>query len=244
MTQLRYAILFSGMSARRHVNGLELCYRTLVDILGFEATNIHVMNYDGSLRAFGDPADGPVGLWPGDGTPYRMEVNAEGSSSAFREALVAVGRKLGPDDQLFINTSGHGGDHGNGRGPDLITYPDCARYRCRDFCNDLATLPPHASLVVLMAQCFSGGFNREVINASPAAATFIASASSPLQPSFVALEDESWDAFQRDWLTGLGRDGMSVGKAFAYASTCPARSPYDSPEYLAHPQAAVELTLR
>src|SRR5437764_241381 len=126
------------MSLRRHVNGLELCYRTLVDDLGFEATNIHVMSHDGSLRAFGDPADGPVGLWPGDGTPYRMTVNAEGSSSAFSEALVAIGRKLQPDDQLFINTSGHGGHHGNGRGPDFITYPHCTRYRCRDFCNDLA----------------------------------------------------------------------------------------------------------
>ena len=50
---MRHAILFSGMSFKRHVNGLEFCYRTLVDQLGFATDAIHVLNYDGSLRCFG-----------------------------------------------------------------------------------------------------------------------------------------------------------------------------------------------
>jgi hypothetical protein len=257
---LRYAILFSGMSFRRHVNGLEFCYRTLVDHLGFASDNIRVLNYDGSLRAFGDPEGEPSGVWPGDGTPYRMVVNAEGSRAAFRQELGAIGAKLTAGDQLFINTTGHGGHHGHGRGPDLVTYPYCERYRCRDFCADLATLPPHRSLVVLMAQCFSGGFNQAVVDASRAASTFIAAATSETQQSFMSFEDRNWDSFQRNWIAGLAGhdvDGtsiathadptrqrrISVREAFAYASTCPAASPFDSPEYAARPDSAGEITL-
>ena len=174
---MRYAILFSGMSFRRHVNGLEFCYRTLVD-LGFATDNIHILNYDASLRAFGDSEHTPCEAWPGDNTAYRMVVSAAGSRAAFQLALRAIREKLTRDDQVFINTTGHGGHHGDGRGPDLITYPHGERYKRRDFCADLATLPPHRSLVVLMAQCFSGGFNHAVVDASRAASTFIASATS------------------------------------------------------------------
>jgi hypothetical protein len=257
---VRYAILFSGMSFRRHVNGLEFCYRTLVDHLGFAADNIRVLNYDGSLRAFGDPAGEPLGVWPGDGTPYRMVVNAEGSRVAFQHALRAIGEKLTPDDQLFINTTGHGGHHGDGRGPHLVTYPYCERYMRRTFCGDLASLPPHRSLVVLMAQCFSGGFNRAVVDASRAASTFIASATSEMRQSFVSFEDGNWDCFQRNWIAALaGRDvdgatidgssgrtlggRITVGEAFRYASTCRGSNPYDSPEFAASPESAGEITL-
>ena len=256
-----YAILFSGMSFRRHVNDLEFCYRTLVDRLRFSIENIHVLNYDGSLRAFGDAENDPIGAWPGDGTLHRMIVNAEGSRAAFRHALETIGKKLRADDQLFINTMGHGGHHGEGWGPDLLTYPACARYNCTDFCADLARLPVHRSMVVLMSQCFSGGFNRAIVAASPATSTFIASATSETRPSFASLEDLQWNPFQRNWIAALGQcdvDGrpisafpgeavrdhpVTIRDAFAYAVNCPARSPYDSPESAERPQTAGDLTL-
>jgi hypothetical protein len=258
--RLRYAILFSGMSFRRHVNGLEFCYRTLVDHLGFATDNIRVLNYDGSLRAFGDEGGESRAVWPGDGTPYRMVVNAEGSRAAFRQALGAIGGKLTAGDQLFINTTGHGGHHGHGRGPDLITYPYCERFRCRDFCADLATLPPHRSLVVLMAQCFSGGFNQAVIDASRAASTFIASATAQTRQSFMSFEDRNWDSFQRNWIAALAgndvdgapieanpgpakRERITMREAFRYASTCRGTNPYDSPEFAASPDSAGDMTL-
>ena len=244
------------MSFRRHVNGLEFCYRTLVDRLGFAPENIHVLNYDGSLRAFGDSDGGSCGVWPGDGTAYRMRVSADGSREAFQQALATIGAKLTADDQLFINTTGHGGHHGDGWGPDLITFPHCQRYQRGQFCADLATLPQHRCLVVLMAQCFSGGFNQAVIDASRAESTFIAAATSETRPSFMALDDVNWDSFQRNWIAGLaGRDvdgtviapgaegPMSVADAFRYATTCPARSLYDSPEFAARPASAGALTL-
>ena len=255
--RVRYAILFSGMSFRRHVNGLEFCYRTLVERLGFAPGNIQVLSYDGSLRAFGDPEGAAPGPWPGDGTPYRMRVAAEGNRAAFQHAVRTLSAKLTADDQVYINTAGHGGHHGDEDGPDLITYPFCERYKRVDFCTDLGELPAHQSLVVLMAQCFSGGFNRGVIGASHASATFIASATSEQRQSFVLLDDRNWDAFQRNWVAALGGhdvDGtplagnhatrrITVGEAFEYASSCARRSPYDSPEFAARPESASATTL-
>lgn len=257
---MRYAILFSGMSFRRHVNGLEFCYRTLVDHLGFATENVRVLNYDGSLRAFGDPDGASCGLWPGDGTAHRMSVNAPGSRAAFQRALGEIGEKLTPDDLLFINTTGHGGHHGDGRGPDLLAYPHCERYKRRDFCADLAALPPHRSLVVLMAQCFAGGFNQAVIDASRAESTYIASATSETCQSFMSFNDSNWDSFQRNWIAALaGRDvdgasievipgrvtggSITVREAFTYASAGPARNPYDLPEFAASSDSAGDLTL-
>jgi hypothetical protein len=257
---LRYAILFSGMSLRRHVNGLEFCYRSLLDCLGFAMENIHVLNYDGSSRAFGDRAEGASEVWPGDGSPYRLAVNDEGSRAAFQRVLRAIGEKLTPVDQLFINTTGHGGHHGDDRGPDLITYPYSTRYKRREFCDDLAMLPRHRSLVVTMAQCFSGGFKQAVIDASPAAETFIAAATSETRQSFMSFDDSNWDSFQRNWiaaLTGRDVDGaeievipgrgsrgpITVREAFAYASSCPDSSPYDSPEFSASSSSAGDMTL-
>jgi hypothetical protein len=189
-----------------------------------------------------------------------MNVTGEGNRAGFRNALEAIGSKLGPDDQLFINTTGSGGNHGNGRGPDLIVYPNARRYRCRDFCADLATLPSHRSLVVLMAQCFSGGFNQAVLDASPAASTFVASAAHEMNPSFTLPDDLNWDSFQRNFIAALGgydvnglphprthqygtQRWVTVGKAFECAVTAPIRSQYDSPEYAARPEHAVNMNL-
>jgi hypothetical protein len=257
---LRYGILFSGMSFRRHVNGLEFCYRTLVERLGFAADAIYVLNFDGSLRAYGDPEGKSHGVWPGDGTAYRMVVNAEGSRAAFQQALGAIGARLKPDDQLFINITGHGGNRGDEDGPDLITHPFCQRYGRDEFSADLAQLPRHRSLVVLMAQCFSGGFIEAVLAASPAAATYIATATAQMYQSFREPTDGNWDSFQRNWLAAVaghdvdgsaiaGRGGrrdskrISVHEAFGYAAHPNIGNPYDSPQFGARPASAGESTL-
>jgi hypothetical protein len=247
------------MSFRRHLNGLEFCYRTLIDCLGFESENIHVLSYEGSLhtwRESEEPHLSPV--WPGDQTPYRLPVTDEGSREGFRGALAALGRKLGPEDQLFINITGSGGNHGHGRGPDVIVYPNARRYRRDDFCADIATLPPHRSLFVLMSQCFAGGFNQGVVEASRARETFVAAAAAEDSPSFALPDDLRWDSFQRNFIAALaGQDvdgrplasdvipyGSTTARAaFEYALTAPIRSLYDSPEFAAKPEAAMHMTL-
>jgi hypothetical protein len=258
---VRYAILFSGMSFRRHLNGLEFCYRMLVDRRGFAPENIEVLSYDGSLRSSREDAEPkPMGDWPGDQTPYRLRVSGAGSRDEFRRALRKIGRKLGPDDQLFINVTGSGGNHGMGSGPDLIVFPDCRRYRCKDFCADLASLPPHHSLLVVMAQCFAGGFNQPLLDASPALHTFVAAAANEDNPSFTLPDDLGWDSFQRNFIAGLSGhdvDGSALEstviaagcrpatarEAFEYAVTAPVRSPYDSPQFVAKPESAANMTL-
>jgi hypothetical protein len=236
---LRYAILFSGMSFRRHVNGLELCYRTLVDRLGFEPGHIRILNYDGSLGAYGDTHCPPA--WPGDGKPYRMPVSGPGTRGAFQRVLGEL--HLAAEDDLFINTMGHGGHFGGTDGPNLLTYPHCKRYRRDDFCSDLTLLQPLRSMTLLMAQCFSGGFIPAVLAASPAAATYIATASVEQDRSFRDLAHPEWDSFQRNWITAIG-DNVTVHEAFQYATRPDVVHPHDTPQSAAKPARAGTLKLR
>jgi len=236
---LRYAILFSGMSFRRHVNGLELCYRTLVDRLGFEPGRIRVLNYDGSRGAYGDPEVTPV--YPGDDTPWRMPVSGPGNRIALQRVLGEL--ELTAEDDLFINTMGHGDDFGGPDGPDLFTYPHCKRYRRDDFCADLATLAPHRSLTMVMAQCSSGGFIRAVLDASPAAATYVATAAGAGQQSFRDLRQPQWDSFQLNWITAIANN-VTVHEAFQYATRPDIVHPQDTPQSAANPPSAAALKLR
>jgi len=248
------------MSFRRHLHGLEFCYRTLVERFAFRPENVQVLSYDGSLRAFGDLETESNQPWPGDNTAFRMAVTAEGSGEALRQALARVAAKLAPDDVLFIHTSGHGGHRGTASGPDLITFPHCQRMKRAEFCAEIAALPPHRSLVVLMSQCYSGGFNQAILDASPAESTVVITASAETRPSFMSFEDRNWDSFQRNYVAALaGRDvdGSSIvatrresgaspvtfRDAFEYALSCPNRNPYDSPQLAASPNSAADRAL-
>ncbi len=234
---MKYAILFSGLSLRRHVNGLELCYRTLVDRLGFEPGHIRVLNYDGSLAAYGDD---PVPAWPGDNTPFRMSVSGPGNRGAFQRALREL--ELTAADDIFINTMGHGADFGGPDGPDLFTYPHSQRYRRDQFCADLATLAPHRSSTIVMAQCFSGGFIDALLASSRAAATYVATAARAGHSSFRDLRHPEWDSFQRNWITAIGGN-VTLDEAFAYAIRPDIVHPRDTPQSAARPAWAGTLRL-
>ncbi len=198
--------------------------------------------------------------WPGDGTPFRMPVAAEGSREAFQQALRSVAARLGRDDELFINTNGHGGHHGTASGPDLVTFPYCQRLKRRELCAEIAALPAHRSLVVLMSQCFSGGFSEAILNASPAESTVVIASTAETRTSFMSFEDRNWDAFQRNYVAALaGRDvdgssiplmggqpansAITLREAFEYASNCTQSNPYDSPQFSARPEGAADTRL-
>jgi hypothetical protein len=258
---VRYAILFSGMTSRRHLNGLEFCYRTLVEHFGFEPANIEVLSYDGTLRTVdAPPQERPDALWPGNGTPHRLQVSGTGSREAFVAALGRLKHKLQADDLLFVNTVGHGGNYADGRGPQLVVHPFRDRYPVREFCSDLSELPPHRALLVLMSQCYAGGFRQPIVAASPAKMTFIASASHELGFSHAMSDDGNWDSFQRNWLAGVsGRDvdgsrlahhppgdrnvRVSVRDAFDYANDPRVRHADDTPEFAASPECAGDMSL-
>jgi hypothetical protein len=139
-----------------------------------------------------------------------------------------------------------------------MTYPRRARYWVHEFCTDLALLPKHRSLVVLMAQCFSGGFNQAILQSSPARQTYVASASE--RHSHAMDSDLDWDSFERNWLTALAKRDVNgialprytklsmlrdvtVAEAFEYAVTSPLRNLRDLPTSAAQPDSAATITL-
>jgi Peptidase C13 family len=235
----RYAVLYSGMSNLRHLNDLEFCYRTLLDRYGFDPANIYVLNYDGTL----DTQNGIPNKWPGDGTAYRIKVTGQGNRSGFQAALQELKGKLKSDDTLFIHTNNHG-DNSNNQSF-LCAYPNWGVYWANDFCSDLGSLPAYQSLLVMMEQCNSGGFNAPVLASSTAKNTSIASAAIASQSSY-ASPDGNWDSFARDWIAAqAGHDpyGASLAsnpdtdgdgvieaeEAFSYALSV--QNPSDSPNY-------------
>jgi hypothetical protein len=247
----RYAILYAGMSNKRHLNDLEFCYRMLIDRYGFDKSNIYVLSYDGTL----DTPDGPQTVWPGDGTAYRIHIHDQGNRAAFENVFNILKAKLQAHDLLFIHTNNHGDNFGSGSF--LCTYPAWGEYMASDFCNDLAALPKYRSLLVMMEQCNSGGFNAPVIAASTAANTSIASAAIATQSSYVTA-DLNWDTFARDWIAAQighepnggalahnadtnGNGVIEAIEAFNYALSV--QNPLDSPNFSQSSAAGGNITL-
>jgi hypothetical protein len=247
----RYAILYSGMSNNRHLNDLEFCYRMLIDRYGFHAKNIYVLNYDGTLNT----QEGPTATWPGDNTAYRIKVTGQGNRAAFQAAFNDLKTKMKGHDLLFIHTNNHGDNYGSGSF--LCEYPSWGQYMASDFCSDLGVLPKYRSLIVMMEQCNSGGFNAPVLAASTASDTSIASAAIATQSSW-ASPDGNWDSFARDWIAAqIGHDpygaalasnpdtdsdgAIEAEEAFGYALSI--QNPSDSPNYDESSEAGGDITL-
>jgi hypothetical protein len=247
----RYAILYSGMSNNRHLNDLEFCYRMLIDRYGFDPKKIYVLNYDGTLNT----QEGPPAAWPGDGTAYRIKITAQGNRAAFQVAFNDLKSKMKAHDLLFIHTNNHGDN--DGTQSFLCEYPNWGEYMASDFCADLGVLPKYRSLIVMMEQCNSGGFNSPVLAASTAAATSIASAAISTQSSW-ASPDGNWDSFARDWIAAeIGHDPYGAGLASnpdtngngvieaeeAYNYALSVQNPSDSPNYDESSEAGGDITL-
>lgn len=247
----RYAILYSGMSNKRHLNDLEFCYRMLIDRYGFDKNKIYVLTYDGTLNT----QDGVQTNWPGDNTPYRIHVNNQGNKAAFKAVFNTLKGKLKANDLLFIHTNNHGDN--NGTESFLCTYPSWGTYMASEFCADLATLPQYRSLIVMMEQCNSGGFNLPVLAASTANNSSIASAAIATQSSYVSA-DGNWDPFARDWIAaqaghtafgtalahnpdGNGNGVIEAEEAYEYALSV--QDPRDSPNFNESSEAGGDITL-
>jgi hypothetical protein len=221
----RYAILYSGMSDTRHLNDLEFCYRMLVDNYYFDPKNIYVLNYDGTLNT----KDGAPGKWPGDKTAYRIKVTGKGDRGAFQAAFKDLATKIGADDLLLIHTNNHG-DYYGGQSY-MCQYPSWDAYWANDFCADMGVLPKFRSLIVMMEQCNSGGFNSPVVTSSPAANTSIASAAISSESSYGSL-DGNWDVFAYEWIAAqFGHNPDGSGLAYNpdsnFDGTVEAKEAYD-----------------
>lgn len=244
----RYAILFSGMSNKRHLNDMEFLYRTLIDIYAFDPSYIYALNYDGTLNT----QEGPQVIWPGDNTAYRINITGQGNRNAFESVVDDLKTKLHSRDLLLIHCNNHGdsdtSDGGTSWVPGtsfLCTYPYWGKYYNTNFSNKLAELPNFRKLIVMLEQCHAGGFNASILANSPATATSVASAATEFQNSYVT-PDGNWDPFARDWIAAqaghnpfggslsfnpdVDGDGMiQAEEAFGYANTI--RDLRDSPNF-------------
>jgi hypothetical protein len=256
----RYAILFSGMTNKRHLNDMEFLYRTLVDVYAFNPAHIYVLNYDNSLNT----QDGVQAHWPGDGSAYRIQVTGEGNQAGFEAAIDDLKGKLHRLDTVLI----HCNNHGDSDTPDggitwipntayLCTYPNWGNYYHTDFSNKLAELPKFRQLIVMLEQCHSGGFNASILTNSPADATSVASAATEFQDSYITA-DGNWDPFARDWIAAQtghdpfggaltynpdtnGDGKIQAEEAFQYALTV--QDPRDSPNFSESSQAGGDIIL-
>jgi hypothetical protein len=207
---VRYAILYSGMTNKRHLNDMEFLYRVLVDTYSFNPANIYALSYDGTRNT----QDGVQNTWPGDGTNYRIQLTGNGTRAGFEAAVDAVKARIKRDDLLLIHTNNHGGYDGMPGTANLCTYPDWDAYYANDFANKLAELPTYRKLIVMMEQCHAGGFNNPIINRSTADATSVASAAIEPNNSYVTA-DGNWDPFARDWIAAqAGNDPFGFGLSF------------------------------
>jgi hypothetical protein len=151
----RYAILFAGSGVRRAVNDLEYCFRLLTDRYQFNPNNVRVLYYNGAFEL--EEQNVPVSNWPneGDAEPYTMTIHGAGTGDAFRDECTKLAAILQTGDRVFVHTNGHGDAIG---GESFVYQCDGGRYLTTDFCAHLGCLPSHASLLVMMQQCYSAGF--------------------------------------------------------------------------------------
>lgn len=220
----RYAILFSGMSDNRHLNDLEYLYRGLIDIYHFKPANIIVLNYDGHVYYAGAPH--PIGNWPGNNTPYRIKVNAPGTPKDLAAALKAMAGKLKAEDLLLIHTNNHGGGQPDQPEAWLCCYPNWGSYNATQFGQAVAALPAHRSLIVMMEQCHSGGFQKAVLTNSKAKCTSFAAA---CQYDKNSAGGANFDPFAYDWITAARVPANSARADFDYAQAH--KVAYDTPVY-------------
>ncbi len=236
----RYAILFSGESDNRHVNDLEFLYRTLIDVYDFSPSNIYVLNHDGTIN-YNNTSSYPIGNWPGDNTPYRMQVNDGGTATALESTIDDLATKLQEDDFLLIHVNNHGYRASNVSY--IVTYSPISYgiYSSSTFANKISGLPDFAVLMVMMEQCFSGGFTDSVIVNSTAKRTHFAAACEEDRSS---IGGAFFDPFALDWIAAMNgqypngsslsrivdvnQDGrISASEAFDYAYA--ERDSYDTP---------------
>jgi len=254
----RYALLFAGFTMERHLNDLEFCYRTLVNVYGVPRENIIVLSFNCSMTVVNDnwlgTSPAPA-VWPGDGTPYQLAINYEGTLSGLEAAFAQLAATMGPNDELIIHTNNHGDTDSTGA---FIGYPSSfpggagfdwgsvwVNLYSSTFATMLASVPSFRALVVMMEQCGSGGFGPDILASSKAATTSFAAACVAGASSYGAVYNGApWDAFAYQWIAAMagsypngsplstnpdtdGSFAVDTNDAFNYASAN--GSPYDSP---------------
>lgn len=242
----RLAVFFAGSPDPSHLNTMEFGYRTLVETLKYQPQHIRVASY------YGDPQPtcaawklaGISPTWDGADKPYTMPVHHAGIRQGFKDALACL--QPGPHDVLFVHTSGHG--ERENRSSYLSTALE-DKYTARQFKKDLQECSGIKELVVMMQQCFSGGFRDAVVTSGVASLIAFASAAPWDDWSYNDMDNDSdfgWNCFARNWFgaqnggyfkgTGLTHDPdtnadqhIAAIESFQYAKVSAFAHPSDQP---------------
>lgn len=230
----RYALLFSGKSNGRHVNDIHFLYETLVREFKYDPGNISVLTYDNSLNY---DIEEPAGtMWSAASIP--LKVDEAGTKNQFIKIIDWLVTKVGPKDSLLIHTSNHGYKQGSEA---YICYYDSYENAIlvSEFAEQLKRIPKHRDLVVMMEQCYSGGFINSILESSLAENVSVATACSVDQES---QGGDPFDPFAENWIAALAghySNGtpLKVGsyphttmkEAFDFASIAVSSSP-DNPQ--------------
>jgi hypothetical protein len=215
----RFALLFAGFTMGRHLNDMEFCYRTLVNTYAIPPENIITLSFDGTMTVVNDDwlgsSEAPA-LWPGDGTPYQIVINGQGTLQGLQTAFANLATKLGPKDLLFIHTNNHGDTDSTGSymgypgsfpaGGNVAWSGQWVNLYSTAFANLLSssTLPAYRGLIVMMEQCGSGGFGPNILESSTAASTSFAAACAAGASSYGATYlNASWDGFAYQWIAAM-----------------------------------------
>jgi hypothetical protein len=253
-----YAILYSGASNNRHVNDLEFLYRTLVHTYLVPQRNIFVLNYDGTLCYDDDGGvrtQDPIGNWPGNNTPYEINGNIwrPGQSGALLEALAAFNTSHGGQGRLLLYTTNHGFRFNGVSTLSSYGEPDMDPTR---LAGALRALNPFAALMVVMQQCYAGGFQDELVATAPATWTSVTVAVNAVSESSGGPGD-NFDPFSCQWISAMAGEypngttlrenpdstgnGVSANDACAFAKKF--GSPNDCPTIKCNTAAAGDVKL-
>lgn len=215
----QYAILFSGGSNCRHVNDFEFLYRTLLDLYGFNPEDIYVCNFDGNINwipaRWGEPAQdlaNPMN-YPVDNTPFRLQVNAQGTRAGFQTMIDQLAARIKPEDSVFLCTNNHGWYSQRPGGPPnegLLSAYNEGPYWANDFVSDLSALPRFKTLLVVMEQCSSGSFIQPILNNSHADSTVIQTAVPAHESSAGGWFFDPWIELWISAMAGVRGDGSAL----------------------------------
>jgi len=192
MPRERHAILFAGTGDPWTLNDLEYCYKLLIHF-GFKTTNIHVLYHDGNPQS-NNPS---LEVW----SPHTIPINGAGTRQNFQAACTHIQQSTPPADLVFIHTNGHG-ETGTSPKESFLYQHSGGAFHSSEFCQDLATLGPHKSLLIMMEQCSSAGFINPVIAAKGlgtinAARISIACASAGVSAQ---TQDGRFNQFAKAWI--------------------------------------------
>jgi hypothetical protein len=264
-TGKRYALLFQGGNESTHMNDLEFSYRTLVQHYLFDPADITVLSGDGTLK----DSEGKIPQWPGNGTPgFTMTINYPGTRPCLLAELDRLAQKVAEDDLVFIHLSGHGSPNGatsEDAAPDSaslvcfnLSAPELTDHLDSDELEDkIGKFGKHRDLLVLMAQCYAGGFIPGIRRATQATRTHIAAAAR-FDKESANTADFRWPVFSRAWISAqLGQDpagsllnpdadtsddgSVQASEAYKYARVH--KDPHDKPVQGKKGTGATKITL-